>query len=113
MAMAPAPSLPSPAPADLLKSGVYVLYRAQQPIFVGAAQCLLSAVAQHRSANGTRRLPEWFPIKSIRFDHFEIFPMPYSSTAPAVAALISSLRPIHNIHSAPVIPLPLPIRRRP
>lgn len=87
---------------DILKPGIYILSLNHRVVYVGRAKCMLAAVADHRSAVGAPRLPEWFPVKAVRFDSIAIIPMPYERTFPLAQALIEFHQPSHNIYSRPV-----------
>lgn len=103
----------------ILKPGVYILRREDEIVFIGASKCMLHSIHAHRNAAIGPRLPEWFPIKGIRFDDIAIFPMSYDRAIPYAQALIDLHKPVHNIHSGPepinpfIPPNPLPpITRR-
>lgn len=93
--------------SDMLKPGVYVLSHLGRVVFVGRAKCMLAAIADHRTANGSKsRLPDWFPIRAVQFDAITIHPMPYASTLALADALIQLHRPPANLHTGPAKALP-------
>ena len=96
--------------SEMLKPGVYRLSLHGRVVFVGRAKCMLAAIADHRSTCGSKRLPEWFPIKAVQFDSIEYFPMSYDRTK----AFADGLTAIHFPHRAPTAsPTPDQDRRAP
>jgi len=95
--------------SDLLKPGVYLLSWRGKVVFVGRAKCLLTTINDHRTANGTARLPEWFPIKRVQFDGFSIIPISYDQTL----ALVEALTDYHQLRRPSAIEPASPAARHP
>lgn len=91
--------------SDMLKPGVYILSLGSRVVYVGRAKCILAAIADHRTAVGSRTpLPHWFPVQAVRFDSIDIIPMPYEQAFSLVQAMIEFHQPTHNIHRQPAPP---------
>jgi hypothetical protein len=84
--------------SDALKPGVYVLSAYGRVMYIGRSTCMLTTINDHRTASGQARLPEWFPVKGIRFNEVTIYPMPYSETD----NFMQTLRERHKLHNKPV-----------
>jgi hypothetical protein len=91
----------------ILKPGVYKLIYDDEIVFIGRAKCMLSVIASHRAMAVGQRMPEWFPIKGIRFNDFAVWPMSFDKTLAVMNELIAIHKPKHNIHSKPALPINL------
>lgn len=85
--------------SGVLKPGVYMLCLHGRAQYVGKAKCLLVAIAAHRSAMYSPRLPEWFPIHRIPFDSVFITPCASDRQRAVMDDLISYHQPRHNKES--------------
>ena len=97
----------------ILKPGVYKLIYDNEVVFIGRAKCMLPVIASHRAMAAGQRMPEWFPIKGIRFNDFAIWPMSFDKTLAVMNELIAIHKPKHNIHAKPTLPFNVPEVDRP
>jgi hypothetical protein len=79
-----------------LRGGVYVLLRAGVPVFVGrASSSMLAKILVHRD-NAGKSVPDWFPVRGIRFDQALVRYVHPDRLEATYASLVAALRPVHN-----------------
>jgi hypothetical protein len=82
----------------MLKPGVYLLHFHDKVVYVGrSAHCMLSAIDQHRRHVG-KRVPEWYPLKGVRFDDVTVIPCAHDRQPELLEALNAYYLP-HKLES--------------
>jgi excinuclease UvrABC nuclease subunit len=84
--------------SEMLRSGVYMLVRAGEVVYIGQAKAMIVRVCTHRS-NARKTLPSWMPpsAKGIIFDEVLIRPCPVHLLDSLEYDLINLYKPRHNI----------------
>lgn len=92
---------------DILRQGVYLLYRDGMVVYVGQSKCMLVRIYTHRNL-ARKRLPAWLPIRGVVFDRVEVIPCHPDRIDDLERGLIALHTPICNrAHNPEPVKLPI------